>query len=426
MISESILKQVERVSIFRDVLEDPAVKQVLHLMVQVEELSPYLSEGRAELFRRLAEVAELSDQPMIGNSWQNHLLEVILSDANVFARKAEHHGAEQMGESLRQQVESDLSALRMLYGIDLGALLDGFPSLNGFSPADSSSSVDTARLSIKRYMDSCDDWRQCTNSLLEFYEKYGTGEFARFHAFRWARRGEKGRLIGVESPDSIKFSDLVQYEWQRDSVRRNTEKLLAGLPTNNMLLYGDRGTGKSSSVKAMLNEFADRRLRLIEVAKENLIDLPEILSIIRKRPEKFILFLDDLSFEEYEMEYKALKAVLEGGLEARPINVTLYATSNRRNLIKERFSDRKLDDEVHSADTMQEKLSLADRFGIKLPFLAPDQEGYLQMVETLASRAGIEMTEEVRRQALTWQHARSGRSARQFVDYLIGEIALGS
>jgi predicted AAA+ superfamily ATPase len=255
----------------------------------------------------------------------------------------------------------------------------------------------------------------------------GTGLFGKHYAFRWVRGTGGGKLKGIESPDPIRLDDLVEYEWQREAVSRNTQKLLAGLPSNNMPLYGDRGTGKSSTVKAMLNEYAQRKLRLVEVAKDDLTDLPDILSILRKRPEKFILFIDDLSFEENETQYKALKAVLEGGLEARPVNVALYATSNRRNIVKERFSDRqKNDDEVHPGDTMQEKLSLSDRFGIKLPFLAPDQDEFLRIVETLASRADIEMTEDLRKSALSWQHARSGRSARQFVDYWIGEKGLDS
>jgi predicted AAA+ superfamily ATPase len=228
----------------------------------------------------------------------------------------------------------------------------------------------------------------------------------------------------VASPDSICLSDLVEYDWQRSAVRKNTEKLISGLPTNNLLLYGDRGTGKSSTVKAMLNEFSESRLRLLEVSKENLSDLPEILSLLRERPEKFILFLDDLSFEENETAYKALKAVLEGGLEGRPANVVLYATSNRRNLIKERFQNAMADEEVHPGDTVQEQLSLSDRFGLKLPFLVPDMEEYLNIVGQLAARAGIEMTESLRKEAMNWQHARSGRSARQFVDYIIGERAL--
>lgn len=378
-----------------------------------------------ELFRLLAENAELSDQPQVGNAWQNYLLDRILSDENIFARKAELTCFAEIGDALKEQVSRDLTALRILYDFDLKAAMQECPDLDGFKPV-KNRSVDETRLSMKRRLHARKRWNECVEDLAGFFAMSGVGEFGRFKAFRWVRFGGNGMFRGVASPDPIKISDLVEYEWQREAVKRNTEKLLMGLPTNNMLLYGDRGTGKSSTVKAMLNEFGGRKLRLVEVSKENLTDLPDILSTLRERPEKFILFIDDLSFEENETQYKALKAVLEGGLEARPVNVALYATSNRRNLIKEKFSDRvKEEDEVHPGDTMQEKLSLSDRFGLKLPFLSPDQEEYLRIVTALAQRAGIELTEELRKKALSWQHARSGRSARQFVDYIIGEFALG-
>ncbi|MCE5313454.1 MAG: ATP-binding protein [Armatimonadota bacterium] len=412
---------MESVSIFGSVLEDEAVSVVL------ESLADNTSAAdcyRAYLFAALAESAELSDQPLVGNAWQNHLLDVTLSDDNLFARKVETVGLDGMGQSLLEQVQSDLKALQGLYNVDLNSVMAGFPPLDGFKPLNAAH-TDSRLLAIKNLLHESGDWSKCLREIADYLSSRGTGIFAGFRAFRWVNSNYETDLRGVNSPDPIRLSDLVEYEWQREAVSRNTRKLIAGLPANNMLLYGDRGTGKSSTVKAMLNEFGEHRLRIVEVAKDDLTDLPDILSILRKRPEKFILFIDDLSFEENETQYKALKAVLEGGLEARPANVALYATSNRRNLVKERFSDRQKDgDEVHPGDTMQEKLSLSDRFGIKLPFLAPDQDEFLRIVETLAARAGIEMTEDLRKKSLAWQHARSGRSARQFVDFWIGENAL--
>ncbi|MHB9036172.1 MAG: ATP-binding protein [Armatimonadota bacterium] len=419
---EALPEIIERISIFQSVLEDVTVG------IMLEALADDTSAAncyRASLFAALAESAELADQPLTGNAWQNHLLNVVLADDNLFARKAESVGLRGMGRSLLDQVRSDLQALRALYDVDLDSVLCGFPPLDGFTPT-TASHIDSRLLDIKKLLNNSEDWADCLEAIARFYASNGAGAFGRFRAFRWVKGTYENELKGVESPDPIRLNDLVEYEWQREAVSRNTQKLLAGLPANNMLLYGDRGTGKSSTVKAMLNEFGEQRLRLVEVAKDDLTDLPDILSNLRKRPEKFILFIDDLSFEENETQYKALKAVLEGGLEARPANVALYATSNRRNLVKERFSDRqKEDDEVHPGDTMQEKLSLSDRFGIKLPFLAPDQDEFLRIVEALADRAGIEMTEDLRKKSLAWQHARSGRSARQFVDYWIGEKGLG-
>ena len=235
-------------------------------------------------------------------------------------------------------------------------------------------------------------------------------------------------------------------------LRRNTMQFLAGFPANNVLLYGDRGTGKSSSVKALLNEGSPggedggggggrsgadagsrvrwSALRLIEVPKARLADFPIIVSLLRGRPQRFILFVDDLSFEEGETQYKELKAMLEGGLEARPSNVVVYATSNRRHLVREHFSDRASpnSDEVHARDTQQEKLSFADRFGLTITFPTPDQAKYLQIVEGLARRQGLPISPAaLRARAIewaAWHNGRSGRTARQFVDHLTGELGL--
>ena len=241
-----------------------------------------------------------------------------------------------------------------------------------------------------------------------------------------------GQDTGVALPDPVRLADLVGYEVERQPAVDNTRQFVANLPANNVLLYGDRGTGKSSTVKALLTEFQDKGLRLIEVSKEHLGDYVQIVTPLRGRRERFILFVDDLSFEEHETQYKALKAVLEGGLEARPENVVLYATSNRRRLVRERFSDRtgrvSGDDDVHTEETVQEKLSLADRFGIHVPFLIPDQDRYLAIAAALAARLGVRLpAREVRRRALLWSQWHNGlscRTARQFVEALRGELAL--
>jgi len=233
----------------------------------------------------------------------------------------------------------------------------------------------------------------------------------------------------VAHPDPVSLDELVGYEGEREPVVRNTERFVSGLSANNVLLYGDRGTGKSSTVKALLNAFASRGLRLVEVPKEALGDFPRLISLLRGRRERFLLFVDDLSFEEHETEYKGLKAVLEGSLEARPENVLLYATSNRRHLVRQRFSDRdSAPDDIHPGDTVEEKLSLSDRFGLRVRFLAPDQPRYLAIVAALAARRGITLPEqELHERALRWAARHGGRSARttrQFVDYLSGELAL--
>jgi predicted AAA+ superfamily ATPase len=221
---------------------------------------------------------------------------------------------------------------------------------------------------------------------------------------------------------------LVGYAAEREQVVANTARFVAGLPANNVLLYGDRGTGKSSTVKALLNAYAERGLRLVEVPKEALGEFSRLVRLLRGRRERFLVFIDDLSFEEHETEYKGLKAVLEGSLEARPDNVLLYATSNRRHLVRQRFADRDSEpDDIHIGDTVEEKLSLSDRFGLRVRFLAPDQGRYLLIVRTLAARRALAIAdEELEKRALRWatRHGgRSARTARQFVDHLTGELA---
>ena len=266
--------------------------------------------------------------------------------------------------------------------------------------------------------------------MADFYSETGVGIFGQFKAFRWKRTPAGGFLEGIASPDPIRLEDLVGCDYQTDRLVRNTTHFLAGFPANNIFVYGDRETGKSSAIKALLHHFVHHPLRILEVSRDDLSDLPEVMKILRPRLEYFIVFIDDLSFEEGETQYKTLKAVLEGSLEARPVNVLIYATSNRRHLIKEYFSDRETlnNGEVRHQDTLQEKVSLADRFGIQLVFVAPDQNQYLSIIQSMARQRGIQVPpEELNKQALQWaqlHNGRSGRTARQFMDFLTAELKL--
>jgi predicted AAA+ superfamily ATPase len=283
-------------------------------------------------------------------------------------------------------------------------------------------------LEMKRRLSRASDWGPLVAELGDFYCRNGTGIFGEFRAFHWDPRPPGGRLQGIASPDPIGLEDLVGYEDQKQWLIRNTRYFLAGHPANNVFVYGDRGTGKSSSIKALLNRFAGSSLRMVEVSRDDLHDLPRVMSLLRERPQHIILFVDDLSFEEGETQYKTLKAVLEGGLESRPRNVVVYATSNRRHLIREFFSERNdlQGDEIRRQDTLQEKVSLADRFGIQLAFVAPGQTQYLAMVHAMAGKRGLTLAaRDLDRRALQWAqryNARSGRTARQFMDCLCAEL----
>ncbi len=269
---------------------------------------------------------------------------------------------------------------------------------------------------------------EAVKSLADFHRCNGSGVFARFKGFVWTRQGQRGYLEGIAAPDPVRLDGFIGYERQRQQIIENTLQFLKGYAVNNVLLYGDRGTGKSSTVKALLNAYHAMGLRMIEIPRMYLSDFPEVVRIVKDRPQRFIIFIDDLAFDDDEESYTALKAVLEGGLEGKPDNMVIYATSNRRHLIRERFSDRKglLSDnpyeEVHATDTLQEKLSLADRFGITITFESPAQEEYLKIVEGLVQKEGLVIsTEEVRREAVRWEmhyNGRSPRTAQQFVSFL--------
>ena len=261
--------------------------------------------------------------------------------------------------------------------------------------------------------------------LTAFYQTQGVGLLGMGQVFR-ARRTEDGaELIPVEDRPPVHLADLVGYRQQKDLLIRNTEAFLRGKGSNNVLLYGDAGTGKSTSIQALVNEYADQGLRLIELYKEQYDLIPDILRQVKGRNYRFLLFLDDLSFEENETSYKYLKAVMEGGAEAPPENVRICATSNRRHLVREVWSDRsdvEHNGDIHRSDTVEEKLSLASRFGLQIFYPAPTFEEYQQIVSALSEKAGTDLSpEQLRAAAATWQvrsGSRSGRTARQFVDQL--------
>ncbi|MBQ9030186.1 MAG: ATP-binding protein [Parasporobacterium sp.] len=265
--------------------------------------------------------------------------------------------------------------------------------------------------------------------IMDFYRQFGVGQFGMNKAFRIAAgRSGSGEmsLVPIIATSNVVLDDLVGYELQKAELVRNTEAFLEGRSANNVLLYGDAGTGKSTSIKALLNLYYEKGLRIIEVYKHDFRYLPEIISIIKSRNYRFIIYMDDLSFESAETEYKYLKAVIEGDLEVRPENVLIYATSNRRHLIRETFSDRNEinEEDVHRNDTMAERLSLAARFGINIGYFNPAREEYFRIVRTLAERTGaIDLPdEELIRQADRWaiRHGElSGRSAQQFVNFLL-------
>ncbi len=425
---DGILQHAASLLIYQSVLETEVGRAFLELLQAIHRakraptlktLSCLRAYGR--WFRLLAD---------LNQSWQDYLLTQILHDDNPFTRQAQRHPLEQIPAHLLAAARHDLQILQRLYWCD-GEQFNLW--IQAVSPLPQplvvwhSLQAESEPLRVK--LSAIADWADALALFATYYHQHGTGLFARYHALRW----HQGALLGIPHPDPVQLNQLTGYEWQKEALVKNTEFLLRGVPALHVLLYGSRGSGKSSLVKALLNRYGKEGLRLIEVAKSELQDLPAIADQLRELPQKFIIFVDDLSFEEDEDAYKALKVVLEGNLTARPQNVVVYATSNRRHLIREFFSDRPAPrdgDEVHAWDTVQEKLSFSDRFGLTLTFEPANQATYLQIVHHLAHQAGLSLaSEELEHRALQWatQHnGRSGRTARQFIDFLWAELTANS
>jgi len=432
-----------RLVLYAGVLDNPAGQAFLRLMELLDQSrgggtgSEPVWEAYAQLFRLLAADVELGTEAPVGDPWQNLLLERVLADENPFSLKAAASGLEAMGASLVRQAREDLRCLAELAAWDSEAVAQAVEAATGTKPggwaalrprpgAAGEDPLAAARRRTKERLVKASDWGDCLEDLAAHYRTHGTGLFGRFRAFRW----DGGELVPVPHPDPVRLEDLPGYARQHQLLLDNTQRFVRGLPAHNALLFGPAGTGKSSAVKAVAHALAGTGLRLVEVGRDGLKFLPKALDLLAAASNRFILFIDDLSFEDHETEYKALKACLEGSAAGRPANVLVYVTSNRRHLVRQRVSERPgaSTDELHPQDAMAEKLSLADRFGLRIAFYPPNQQAYLEMVEALVRQAGIAIDrDELHRRALAFereQGGRSGRTARRFLDELKAEQAL--
>ena len=370
--------------------------------------------------------------------WHDYLAFLLATTENPFTLVSEKTGA--LEGSVQQLVRGDFDIFRKLFDYDFSEMEEKL-GINCFSVIQNYEAVvKEERIFNKNVSDKVrelsglievtEDARQMYDIVTDFYRRYGVGSLGLNKAFKISDKKEGPLLEPVVTTTNVVLSDLVGYELQKSQLIENTEAFVRGKPANNVLLYGDAGTGKSTSVKAILNQYYDRGLRMVEIYKHQFQDLSKVISAIKDRNYRFILFMDDLSFEEYEIEYKYLKAVIEGGLETRPENVLIYATSNRRNLIRETWSERsdRSDDEFHRSDNLQEKLSLAGRFGVTIAYYNPQKKQFDEIVRTLAARhPEITLTEEeLLLQANAWEMrhgGKSGRTAQQFIDYLLGKMS---
>lgn len=365
-----------------------------------------------------------------GNLWHCFLALCLADHENAYSTSCENRAA--AGGSLDSLAREDFKIFKELFDLDIRRL--GGPVwevLADYRPARADSRVFNRRIrdrivSLASQLKEAKDAAGFQALTADFYREFGVGKFGLNKAFRLLDgEGQDAVIDPIVNVEHVYLKDIVGYELQKKKLVENTEAFLEGREANNVLLFGDAGTGKSSCVKAVLNEYYDKGLRIIEVYKHQFKSLSSVLEQIQDRNYRFIIYMDDLSFEDYELEYKYLKAILEGGLGRRPGNVLIYATSNRRHLIREKFSDkRELDDELHNNDTVQEKLSLAARFGVTIYFGSPDKGQFERIVKALAARSGIQMDEkELYAEANKWELSHgglSGRTAAQFIAHLSG------
>lgn len=389
---KAVLKSCETLVIFKSLRENEVFSAFLKTLKAIDEKDDSSAEEYCRFVSLLYEY---------GDSLTDHILRLVLENENLYMlRKGE---GKQTGDLLDECIANELFILGELAQIPSDKLI-GDIDYDGFLPG---------------YLTEKADFSQIYADRIHNISKFGYGIYSQYHVFVL----EDGKIVPVEYPDDITLDKLSGYERERGEVIDNTLALLAGKPANNVLLYGACGTGKSSTVKAIANEYAKSGLRLIELKKKQLHEIPTIVEAISRNPLKFIIFIDDLSFTEDDDDFAALKAILEGSVASTADNLCIYATSNRRHLVRETFTARK-GDEIHFNDTMQELLSLSDRFGLTVTYSKPDKNQYLAVVENLAAQYDIKTPiEQVKQQAEAFALSRAGRSprvAKQFIEYLKG------
>ena len=369
-----------------------------------------------------------------GNLWHCYLANLLVNNENSYSCGCEIRG--EIEGTINDAVLHDIVIFKEFYDYDFAPMCEmlgvkEFGLVENYISSNRESKVYNRRicariceLAEKFCKDHTPEEMKAT--LTQFYKEYGVGKFGLHKSFRVVHDEAGVHIVPILNIAHVNLDDLVGYEIPKQKLTDNTNAFVSGKKANNCLLFGDAGTGKSSCIKAIANEYYDKGLRIIEIYKHQFQDLNEVISQIKNRNYKFIIYMDDLSFEEFEIEYKYLKAVIEGGLEKKPENILIYATSNRRHLIRENYSDKEeIRQDMHTSDTVQEKLSLVYRFGVTIYFGAPNKKQFQEIVKALAERNGITMPEEeLLLEANKWELSHgglSGRSAQQFVDYLLGK-----
>ena len=420
--------------LYRDFEQGELLEKMTMLMEDISH--PKVLYGKdGEYFACIHQLVEMAGTyGFAGNLWHDYLTYLLVNHENAFSTACEIVGP--VEGTINAFAMHDFEIFKQLYDFDLKELEKIYPSVDSSLITDYQNINEGSKVFNKRIRDrictlaqklaKAESTEEFMDDMVQFYKDFGVGKLGLHKAFRIDGTVTPARIVPITNIAHVHLDDLVGYEIAKKKLIDNTEAFVQGRPANNCLLFGDAGTGKSSSIKGILNQYYDQGLRIIEAYKHQFKDLNDIIAQVKNRNYKFIIYMDDLSFEEFEIEYKYLKAVIEGGLEKKPDNILIYATSNRRHLVREKFSDKEeRRDDLHSSDTVQEKLSLVARFGVSIFFCAPDKKQFQNIVKTLAERHQVEMPEEeLLLEANKWelQHGGlSGRTAQQFIDYLCGK-----
>ena len=431
-------KIVSKLLMYGDMPKDSILMQLSDIFKQMDQDTQSRDELVTRIFTQVKHLLQVAtDYGFDKNLWHNYLAYFLITNENPFSITCEKIGAND--GSVNHFARNDFSAIKNLFEYDFSEIekslgIDCFTQISNYRAIEKKELMYNKNVSEKvqalsSRMEQARDVEGFFTAVTEFYRDYGVGMFGLNKAFRIQDRTDsKLVFLPINNMDKVMLSDLVGYEIQKKKLVDNTRAFVEGKKANNVLLFGDSGTGKSTSIKAIVNQYYKDGLRMIEIYKHQFKYLSEIIAEIKNRNYRFIIYMDDLSFEEFEIEYKFLKAVIEGGVETKPENILIYATSNRRHLIKESWNDRNDQDnsnDRHHSDTVEEKLSLVNRFGVTINYSKPTQKEYFDIVLHLARRAGVTLPDEqLRAEANKWELSHggiSGRTAEQFVSYLASQ-----
>lgn len=435
-------KELAKLIIYRDMTAENILSKLGAIFEDFENNADTPEHLKTRIFIEVRRLLELATQYGFDkNLWHNYLTYLLITDENPFSFTAEK--AERRNGTVNKFALNDFAVFKKLFDFDFSKIenaldINCFSVLSDYNAIPKREQMYNKNVSDKvqalsEKIEASSTPEEIFEAVVGFYHNYGVGMFGLNKAFRLAYKNDTMYLAPINNMNKVSLDDLIGYERQKDALVANTEAFVEGRAANNVLLYGDSGTGKSTSIKAIVNRFYDRGLRMIEIYKHQFKDLSTIISQIKNRNYRFIIYMDDLSFEDYEIEYKYLKAIIEGGVETKPDNVLIYATSNRRHLIKETFNDKndiQTQQDVHRSETVEEKLSLVHRFGLTIGYFKPSKLEFESIVIEL-SRRHPEITlsdEEIIASAQAWQMRNGGiscRTAQQFVDHLIGISNIG-